>query len=66
MIWPNIRGSHDDQGQLLDICEAKYQLIAEGWEIAELNATKRKSTESENCDGEEKLDPILKAAKKDE
>lgn len=63
MVWSNIRDSNDDQGRLILFCEATDQLIAEGWEVAELNSTERKSRESGDSEGEEKLDPILKAAK---
>lgn len=63
MVWPNIRDSNDDQGRLMCFCEATDQLIAEGWEVAQVNSTKRKSRESEDSEGEEKVDPTLKAAK---
>lgn len=38
---------YDDQGRLMCFCEATDELIAEGWEVAELNATKRKSRVNE-------------------
>lgn len=63
MVWSNIRDANDDQGRLMCFCEGTDQLIAEGWEAAELNSTKRKSRESEDSEGEEKVNPILKAAK---
>lgn len=63
MVWSNIRDSNDDQGRLICFCEATDELIAEGWEVAELNATKRKFRESEEYEREERLDPIPKAAK---
>lgn len=63
MVWSNIRDANDDQGRLMCFYEATDQLIAEGWEVAELNSTKRKSRESEHSEGEEKVNPILKAAK---
>ncbi len=54
MVWSIIRDSNDDQGRLMCFCEAMDQLIAEGWEVAELNSTKRKSRESEDSEGGEK------------
>ena len=63
MVWSNIRDSNDDQGRLMCFCEATDQLIAEGWEVAEQNSTKRKSRKSEDSEGEERSNPIPKAAK---
>lgn len=63
MVWSNIQNSNNDQGRLMCFCEATDQLIAEGWEVAEVNSTKRKSRESEDSEGEEKVNPTLKAAK---
>lgn len=47
VVWSNIRDSNDGQGRLMCFCEATDELIAEGWEVAELNATKKKSRVNE-------------------
>lgn len=63
MVWPNIRDSDDNGGRLMCFCEMTDQLIAEGWEVARLNETKRKSRQSEDSEGKEKMEPVLKAVK---
>ena len=63
MVWSNIRDSSDDRGRLMYFCEVTDQLIAEGWEVSELHSTKRKPGESEDSGGEEKVNPVPKAAK---
>lgn len=63
MVWSNIRDSSDDRGRLMCFCEVTDQLIAEGWEVSELHSTKRKPRESEDSEGEEKVNPVPKAAK---
>lgn len=43
MVWSNRRYSSYDQGLQMSFCETADKLIVEAWEVAQLNATRRKS-----------------------